>query len=196
MVYFPKVSSLKPAWNLPVWVEFQLYVYLHCLLHVCIHIPVIQESALVWSCPRVDKDRSNAISADELQQALSNGQLKLYLINQLLHVVIHNIYILPPFFLSGSWTAFNPETIRLMIGKLYLLCICIYHTHRHTNTPVTPAFSCRNVWSRQIWNHQFPRVWLSVEVRTRLADHIQKLWSRWFGSHWQERATDSTDQLW
>ncbi|XP_015432139.1 PREDICTED: programmed cell death protein 6 isoform X2 [Dufourea novaeangliae] len=37
---------------------------------------------------RVDKDRSGAITADELQQALSNG----------------------------TWTPFNPETIRLMIG--------------------------------------------------------------------------------
>ncbi|EDV21814.1 uncharacterized protein TRIADDRAFT_30001 [Trichoplax adhaerens] len=37
---------------------------------------------------KVDKDRSNAITADELQQALSNG----------------------------SWTPFNPETVRLMIG--------------------------------------------------------------------------------
>ncbi|XP_020283643.1 programmed cell death protein 6 isoform X1 [Pseudomyrmex gracilis] len=37
---------------------------------------------------RVDKDRSGAISADELQQALSNG----------------------------TWTPFNPETVRLMIG--------------------------------------------------------------------------------
>lgn len=38
---------------------------------------------------RVDKDHSGAISADELQQALSNG----------------------------TWTAFNPETVRLMIGN-------------------------------------------------------------------------------
>lgn len=37
---------------------------------------------------RVDKDRSGAISADELQQALSNG----------------------------TWTPFNPETVRSMIG--------------------------------------------------------------------------------
>lgn len=37
---------------------------------------------------RVDKDRSGYISADELQQALSNG----------------------------TWTPFNPETVRLMIG--------------------------------------------------------------------------------
>jgi Ca2+-binding EF-hand superfamily protein len=37
---------------------------------------------------KVDKDRSGAISVDELQQALSNG----------------------------SWTPFNPETVRLMIG--------------------------------------------------------------------------------
>ncbi|KXJ16424.1 Programmed cell death protein 6 [Exaiptasia diaphana] len=37
---------------------------------------------------RVDKDRSGAISSEELQQALSNG----------------------------TWTPFNPETVRLMIG--------------------------------------------------------------------------------
>lgn len=37
---------------------------------------------------RVDKDRSGHISADELQVALSNG----------------------------TWSAFNPETVRLMIG--------------------------------------------------------------------------------
>jgi len=37
---------------------------------------------------RVDKDNSGFISADELQQALSNG----------------------------TWNAFNPETVRLMIG--------------------------------------------------------------------------------
>ena len=37
----------------------------------------------------MDKDRSGAISADELQQALSNG----------------------------TWTPFNPETVRLMIGN-------------------------------------------------------------------------------
>lgn len=39
----------------------------------------------------MDKDNSGHISADELQQALSNG----------------------------TWNAFNPETIRLMIGKLF-----------------------------------------------------------------------------
>lgn len=36
----------------------------------------------------MDKDKSGYISADELQQALSNG----------------------------TWTPFNPETVRLMIG--------------------------------------------------------------------------------
>jgi len=46
---------------------------------------------------RVDRDRSGAISAEELQQALSNG----------------------------TWTPFNPETIRLMIGT-----ICVY-THQY-----------------------------------------------------------------
>jgi len=45
----------------------------------------------------VDKDRSGAISAEELQQALSNG----------------------------TWTPFNPETIRLMIGTT-----CVY-THQY-----------------------------------------------------------------
>lgn len=39
---------------------------------------------------RVDRDRSGSITADELQQALSNG----------------------------TWTPFNPETVRLMIGKI------------------------------------------------------------------------------
>ncbi|XP_022127446.2 programmed cell death protein 6-like [Pieris rapae] len=43
----------------------------------------------LWSIfVRVDKDRSGYISADELQQALSNG----------------------------TWNPFNPETVRLMIG--------------------------------------------------------------------------------
>lgn len=37
---------------------------------------------------RVDKDRSGSINANELQQALSNG----------------------------TWTPFNPETVRMMIG--------------------------------------------------------------------------------
>lgn len=40
------------------------------------------------SFSRVDKDRSGFISADELQSALSNG----------------------------TWTPFNRETVRLMIG--------------------------------------------------------------------------------
>lgn len=39
----------------------------------------------------MDRDRSGSITADELQQALSNG----------------------------TWTPFNPETVRLMIGKKY-----------------------------------------------------------------------------
>ncbi|CAF0884179.1 unnamed protein product [Didymodactylos carnosus] len=37
---------------------------------------------------KVDKDRSGAITANELEEALSNG----------------------------SWTTFNPETVRMMIG--------------------------------------------------------------------------------
>lgn len=40
----------------------------------------------------VDKDRSGRISADELQRALSNG----------------------------TYLPFNPETCRLMIGKIFL----------------------------------------------------------------------------
>lgn len=40
----------------------------------------------------VDKDHSGNISADELQKALSNG----------------------------TWSPFNPETCRLMIGKYYM----------------------------------------------------------------------------
>lgn len=46
---------------------------------------------------RVDKDNSGHISADELQQALSNG----------------------------TWNAFNPETVRLMIGKYTYLTLTI-----------------------------------------------------------------------
>jgi hypothetical protein len=38
----------------------------------------------------LDKDRSGSITASELQTALSNG----------------------------TWTPFNPETVRLMMGKL------------------------------------------------------------------------------
>lgn len=61
---------------------------------------------------RVDKDRSGQISVNELQTALSNG----------------------------TWTPFNPETVRLMIGmfdkdnsgqnpaKLRLLCHAVYFT--------------------------------------------------------------------
>jgi len=40
-------------------------------------------------CSSVDRDKSGYISAEELQVALSNG----------------------------TWTPFNPETVRLMIGK-------------------------------------------------------------------------------
>lgn len=47
----------------------------------------------------VDKDRSGYISADELQQALSNG----------------------------TWDPFNPETVRLMIGELQSnFCGCVF----------------------------------------------------------------------
>lgn len=48
-----------------------------------------------FSLIRVDRDRSGYISADELQQALSNG----------------------------TWTPFNPETVRLMIGNIFYTCI-------------------------------------------------------------------------
>lgn len=48
----------------------------------------------------MDKDNSGYISSDELQQALSNG----------------------------TWNAFNPETVRLMIGKFYL-CISLIISH-------------------------------------------------------------------
>ncbi|XP_065913500.1 programmed cell death protein 6-like [Dysidea avara] len=48
-----------------------------------------QNQQFLWGIfQRVDKDHSGAISAQELQEALKNG----------------------------SWTPFNPETVRLMIG--------------------------------------------------------------------------------
>ncbi|XP_071957467.1 programmed cell death protein 6-like [Antedon mediterranea] len=50
--------------------------------------PPPQQPDLWGIFQRVDKDRSGAISVNELQQALSNG----------------------------TWTPFNPETVRLMIG--------------------------------------------------------------------------------
>ncbi|XP_064398322.1 programmed cell death protein 6-like [Halichondria panicea] len=51
--------------------------------------PTPPNQQFLWGIfQKVDKDRSGAISSDELQQALSNG----------------------------SWTTFNPETVRLMIG--------------------------------------------------------------------------------
>ncbi|XP_064640858.1 programmed cell death protein 6-like isoform X4 [Lineus longissimus] len=47
------------------------------------------DQAYLWNIfQKVDKDRSGAISSKELQEALSNG----------------------------TWTPFNPETVRLMIG--------------------------------------------------------------------------------
>ncbi|XP_071785528.1 programmed cell death protein 6-like [Asterias amurensis] len=52
-------------------------------------VPDQQQQQFLWNVfSKVDKDRSGAISVDELQQALSNG----------------------------TWTPFNPETVRLMIG--------------------------------------------------------------------------------
>ncbi|XP_041378680.1 programmed cell death protein 6-like [Gigantopelta aegis] len=51
--------------------------------------PPPPDQQFLWNIfQKVDKDRSGAISSDELQQALSNG----------------------------TWTPFNPETVRLMIG--------------------------------------------------------------------------------
>lgn len=47
-------------------------------------------SHCLFSSLRVDKDRSGAIDSRELQSALSNG----------------------------NWTPFNPDTVKLMIGKL------------------------------------------------------------------------------
>lgn len=54
----------------------------------------------------VDKDNSGFISADELQQALSNG----------------------------TWTPFNPETVRLMIGELRATLV-VWHKHTHNTSP-------------------------------------------------------------
>ena len=55
---------------------------------------------------RVDKDHSGAISSDELQTALSNGETWMVII----------VMVLSTWYATGSWTAFNPETVRLMIG--------------------------------------------------------------------------------
>lgn len=51
--------------------------------------PAVGDQQFLWGIfQKVDRDRSNAISSKELQEALSNG----------------------------TWTPFNPETVRLMIG--------------------------------------------------------------------------------
>lgn len=50
---------------------------------------------------RVDRDRSGEISADELQQALSNG----------------------------TWTPFNPETVRMMIGNENVIVVVCVKNH-------------------------------------------------------------------
>jgi Ca2+-binding EF-hand superfamily protein len=51
--------------------------------------PGVPDQQFLWGVfQRVDKDRSGAITANELQAALANG----------------------------TWTPFNPETVRLMIG--------------------------------------------------------------------------------
>ena len=55
----------------------------------------------------MDKDRSGAISSDELQTALSNG---MWFSSHHLEYIYSEVYS------AGSWTAFNPETVRLMIG--------------------------------------------------------------------------------
>lgn len=60
-------------------------------VHIIFEVP--------FTC-RVDKDRSGYISADELQQALSNG----------------------------TWNPFNPETVRLMIG-MFLFFLGYVHPH-------------------------------------------------------------------
>ena len=60
---------------------------------------------------RVDKDRSGAITVDELQSALSNGKPPQGEREQAKFCPAQ-----PPSSSLGSWTPFNPETVRLMIG--------------------------------------------------------------------------------
>ena len=70
---------------------------------------------------RVDKDRSGAITSEELQSALSNGetQTHIYKLTQIhTHAILqpHPILVSLLCIYTGSWTPFNPETVRLMIG--------------------------------------------------------------------------------
>lgn len=62
----------------------------------CNNIQLIKDNDFI----RVDRDRSGTITAEELQQALSNG----------------------------TWTPFNPETVRLMIGMFI-----VYFQNDHVN---------------------------------------------------------------
>jgi hypothetical protein len=61
---------------------------------------------------KVDKDRTGHISADELQMALSNGEETAARVILLRTVIIGTLYA------EGTWTPFNPETVRLMISKI------------------------------------------------------------------------------
>nr|CAD7458238.1 unnamed protein product [Timema tahoe] len=59
-----------------------------CTSWSCLRHKLLLKTKLIVFYCRVDRDKSGYISADELQVALSNG----------------------------TWTPFNPETVRLMIG--------------------------------------------------------------------------------
>ncbi len=72
---------------------------IHNLVYINLDWILIEWLALILNCVftvfkfRVDSDRSGSINANELQSALSNG----------------------------TWTPFNPETVRMMIGMLYIV---------------------------------------------------------------------------
>lgn len=113
---------------------------------------------MFWFYFRVDRDGSGAITSNELQQALSNG----------------------------SWTPFNPETVRLMIGNLYFF-----------PTSLKLIFFChRNVRQKKQWLNQLWGVWCSVEVRDWLAELLPLLWQRQLGQHWPARAATGPCHLW
>lgn len=95
---------------------------LKCLMErtvICIvynsHALQLNNDNFTWFFPlfsRVDKDRSGYISADELQQALSNG----------------------------TWTPFNPETVRLMIGMHFVTFFPFPSSNQTPWQNLLPAF--------------------------------------------------------
>lgn len=103
MERFPEVIVGTPiSWW--IWIEEYLNYFL----------------TLYYVIRRVDKDRSGAISTNELQQALSNGIYSTIWLSSLIKFNSLILYLPFSFLSTGTWTPFNPETVRQMIGVYWI----------------------------------------------------------------------------